>query len=150
MCIIDCDIKELFPDEEINRQRAFHWLPPLESTNKKDDYWSWVEALDINQIMIKERSEKIIMWGLPDKKTIEQSIAKYVWAEWFVWGTEEYAEKLFAWDDEKVTEYLINSIDYQKELEIEANNTENIPLEWTIISSEILNTISNLQKTFPI
>ncbi len=147
MCLIDCDIKDLFSDEEINKQRALHWLPPLESINKKDDKWSWIEALDINQIMIKERSEKIIMWWLPDKKTIEQRIAKYVWAEWFAWGTVEYAEKLFAWDDEKVDEYLMNSLNYWRELELEINNTENIPLALVAITSDISNRLTNI---FPI
>lgn len=133
--------------EEINKQRALYWLPPLEEVKK--DINSNIDELlkfETNKNHCEETKTNSDFWII--EWTIwKKQLAIYWWVKLFK-NTKEYANAMCEWDEEKVDNFLHNSTKYREELEKKLLNDKNISINWLslafFMNKKILEIINNI------
>jgi hypothetical protein len=140
---------ELPSDDEINKQRALFWLPPLEIEEKKESTKSNVEDLlkHVKQVSIEETKKIFVKeFWIIESKIWPKQLAIYWWKNLFE-NEEKWAEAYFEWDKEKIFNYLINSKQYWEDLE---RNLKKFPPISSIVSSKIIEVLEQIPKIFTI
>ena len=133
--------------EEINKQRALYWLPPLEEA-KKDVNSNIDELLKFETEKNHCEETKINNdFSEINVRIWPKQLAIYWWRKLFK-NEEEYANAMFEWDEEKVEIFLQNSTHYREELEKKLLNDKNISINWLslafFMNKKILEIINNI------